>query len=80
MAQQITVGVHHVSATLSARVWLMTAAICCPILLVSTSHVAFSAARNTKKKKKNIQTKKLMVDSSLNSIDKLTLRYAVNTL
>lgn len=54
MAQQITVGVHCISATLSARVWLMMATIRCPILLAATSHDAFSTARNTKIKKKYI--------------------------
>ena len=47
-AQQTTVGVHHVSTTLSVRVWLMMAAICCPILLAITSHIAISAARKNK--------------------------------
>ena len=44
--QQITVGVHHVSATLSVTVWLVMVDICCPILLPSTSVVAFFTAKN----------------------------------
>lgn len=69
VTQQITVGVHCISATLSARVWLMMATVRCPILLVATSHDAFSTARN---KKKIHSDQKLMVESSLCYIDNLT--------
>lgn len=42
--QPTPVGVRHISTTLSAQVWLMMAAICCPILPVASSKVSSPCA------------------------------------